>query len=197
MKSHFDMFVILLIFRIISKHLFIRTPMEGLLNLNGIGLAVSRRLVDMDWILCMRRSEKGSNRPMDRSSPPVGVLIKSCSENMQQFYSRTRMPKCDFNEVVYNFIEITLRHGCSPVNVLHIFRTHFPRNTSGGLLLYSCKERVTIKCCWSILILFFFFFQYKYKLLAYAWRSYQNALHRIWHLVSSYCNSAYWKMFFL
>ena len=193
MKSHFDMFVLLLIFRIISKHLFIRTPMEGLLNLNGIGLAVSRRLVDMDWILCMRRSEKGSNRPMDRSSPPV----ESCSENMQQFYSRTRMPKCDFNEVVYNFIEITLRHGCSPVNVLHIFRTHFPRNTSGGLLLYSCKERVTIKCCWSILILFFFFFQYKYKLLAYAWRSYQNALHRIWHLVSSYCNSAYWKMFFL
>ena len=135
MKSHFDMFVLLLIFRIISKHLFIRTPMEGLLNLNGIGLAVSRRLVDMDWILCMRRSEKGSNRPMDRSSPPVGVLIKSCSENMQQFYSRTRMPKCDFNEVVYNFIEITLRHGCSPVNVLHIFGTPFLKNNSGWLLL--------------------------------------------------------------
>ena len=34
-----------------------------------------------------------------------------------------------------NFIEITLRHGCSPVNSLHIFRTPFPRNTSGWLLL--------------------------------------------------------------
>ena len=34
-----------------------------------------------------------------------------------------------------NFIEITLRHGCSPVNLLHIFRTPFPKNTSGGLLL--------------------------------------------------------------
>ena len=28
-----------------------------------------------------------------------------------------------------------LRDGCSPVNLLHIFRTRFPRNTSGGLFL--------------------------------------------------------------
>ena len=32
-------------------------------------------------------------------------------------------------------IEITLRHGCSPVNLLHIFRTPFSMNTSGTLLL--------------------------------------------------------------
>ena len=34
-----------------------------------------------------------------------------------------------------NFIEIALQHGCSPVNLLHIFRTSFPKNTSGGVLL--------------------------------------------------------------
>ena len=35
-----------------------------------------------------------------------------------------------------NFIEITLRHGCPPpVKLLRIFRTFFPKNTSGGLLL--------------------------------------------------------------
>ena len=34
-----------------------------------------------------------------------------------------------------NFIEITLRHGCSPVNLLHIFRIPFLKNTSGELLL--------------------------------------------------------------
>ena len=39
------------------------------------------------------------------------------------------MPKCDFN-----FIKIALRHGCSPVNLLHISRTPFPKNTSGRLL---------------------------------------------------------------
>ena len=34
-----------------------------------------------------------------------------------------------------NFIKITLRHGCSPVHFLHIFRSPFPKNTSGWLLL--------------------------------------------------------------
>ena len=36
----------------------------------------------------------------------------------------------------YNFIEITLRHRCSPVNLLHIFRTTFLKNTTRGLHLY-------------------------------------------------------------
>ena len=47
------------------------------------------------------------------------------------------MPKCDFNRVALlcNLIEISLRYGYSPVNVLYIFRTPFPKNTSGGLLL--------------------------------------------------------------
>ena len=35
-----------------------------------------------------------------------------------------------------NFIEITFRLGCSPINFLLIFRTPFPENTSGGLLLF-------------------------------------------------------------
>ena len=39
------------------------------------------------------------------------------------------------NQPSSNFIEISLRHGCSPVNLLHIFRTPFPKNTSGRLLL--------------------------------------------------------------
>ena len=38
-------------------------------------------------------------------------------------------------QLLWNFIEIALRHGCSPVNLLHIFRTPFPRITSGRLLL--------------------------------------------------------------
>ena len=39
------------------------------------------------------------------------------------------MPKCDFNKVAL--------HGCSPVNLLYIFRTSFPKNTSGGLVMVS------------------------------------------------------------
>ena len=44
------------------------------------------------------------------------------------------MSKCGFNKVA-NFFEITLRDGCSPVNLLHVFRTPFPKNTYRGLLL--------------------------------------------------------------
>ena len=33
-------------------------------------------------------------------------------------------------KLLCNFIEITLRHGHSAVNLLHIFRTPFPKNTS-------------------------------------------------------------------
>ena len=32
------------------------------------------------------------------------------------------MPNYDFNKVAKQFIKITLRHGCSPVNLLHIFQ---------------------------------------------------------------------------
>ena len=47
------------------------------------------------------------------------------------------MPKCNYREVANNFIETALWHGCSPVNLLHNFRTPFPKNTSAGLLLYT------------------------------------------------------------
>ena len=38
-----------------------------------------------------------------------------------------------------NFIEIALPHGCSPVNLLYIFRTPFSKNNSGRLLLSLLK----------------------------------------------------------
>ena len=45
------------------------------------------------------------------------------------------MPKCYLNKVACNFIEIAIRHGCSLVNFLHIFRPLFLKNTSGQQLL--------------------------------------------------------------
>ena len=95
-----------------------------------------------------------------QKQPSTCVLKKRFSQNMQQIYRRTPMPKCDFNNlhtvmislarqdenwfmpyctvgalVQSNFIEITPRHGYSPVNLLHIFRTPFLKYTSGRLLL--------------------------------------------------------------
>ena len=60
------------------------------------------------------------------------VVLKICSR-------RTLMSKYDFDKVEKQFFAITLRHGCYLVNLLHIFRTSFPKNTSGGLLLIIDK----------------------------------------------------------
>ena len=57
--------------------------------------------------------------------------MKRCSETMQQIYKRTPMSKQS------NFIEIALRHGCSLVYLLHVFRIPFLKNNSEGLLLWS------------------------------------------------------------
>ena len=69
-----------------------------------------------------------------RSSRPEVVLrgvLKICTKFTGEHPSRGAIS----TKLQSNFIGITLRHGCSPVNLLHIFGTPFPRNTSGRLLL--------------------------------------------------------------
>ena len=41
-----------------------------------------------------------------------------------------------------NFVEIAIWHGCSPVNLLHIFRTPFYKNTSEWLFLRCPIKRL-------------------------------------------------------
>ena len=61
-----------------------------------------------------------------QKQPSRGVFKKRYSENMQHFHRRTPMPKYGFNiKLLCNVIEITLWHGCSPVNLLHIFSSAF------------------------------------------------------------------------
>ena len=43
-------------------------------------------------------------------------------------------------KLLYNLIEIALRHGYSPVSFLYVFRTAFSENISRGLLLYVFTE---------------------------------------------------------
>ena len=52
------------------------------------------------------------------------------------------------------FIEITLRHKCSPVNLLHIFRTPFLKNASGWLLLILSKANWRILTIVSMSVVF-------------------------------------------
>ena len=72
----------------------------------------------------------------DQKQPSRGVLWRRCSENMRQIYRRTLCQSATSIKLQGNFIEITLRHRCSPVTVLHIciFTKHLFLRT----LLDSC-----------------------------------------------------------
>lgn len=55
------------------------------------------------------------------------------------------MSKFDFNKVAWQIIiEIILQHGCSPVIMLHVFRTSFYK-ISGGLLLELLNRAAVVQ----------------------------------------------------
>ena len=71
-----------------------------------------------------------------RSSPLEVFLGKGVLKICSKFTAKYPCRSAISIKLQSNFIEITLRHGCSPVNLLHIFRTPFLKNTSEGLPLY-------------------------------------------------------------
>ena len=72
---------------------------------------------------------------MLQKQPTNGVLRKRCSETMQQISGEHPCWSAISIKMRSKFIEITLRHGRSPVILLDIFRTHFLKNTSRRLLM--------------------------------------------------------------
>ena len=83
-----------------------------------------------------------------QKQPATCVLIKRCSGNMQQIYREHPCWSVISIKLLWNFIKITFQHGCFPVNLLHIFRITFTKNTSGQLpqIIVNCKI-VTIPIC--------------------------------------------------
>ena len=75
-----------------------------------------------------------------RSSPPELILGKGFLKICSKFIGERLCQTVVSIKLLCNFIEMTLWHECSPVNLLHIFRTPFPKNTSGGLHLSSCNS---------------------------------------------------------
>ena len=72
-----------------------------------------------------------------RSSHPEVFLEKRCSENMQQIYRRTPVPKCDFNKVA---LQLYSNHTSAWVFsckfAAYFQKTPFLKNTSGRLFLF-------------------------------------------------------------
>ena len=84
-------------------------------------------------------------------------LISFCKERLfksshPHLFLRKSVPKYAANLQENTHAEVWLRNGCSPVNMLHIFRTVFPRNMSGWLF-----QTVFILCLSKINVQIFFF----------------------------------------
>ena len=71
---------------------------------------------------------------MDRSSHPEVFLDKGVLKICREFTEHPCRSAISI-KLLCSFIEIALRHVCSSVNLLHIFRTPFSKNTFGRMLL--------------------------------------------------------------
>ena len=71
-----------------------------------------------------------------RSSYPEVFLVKGVLKICSIFTGVHPCQSVISIKLLCSFIEITLCHGCSPINLLHVFKTRFSKNTSGRLLLY-------------------------------------------------------------
>ena len=85
---------------------------------NNLQVAVNKSWYQSTNIFHMRTSLQANEI---QKQPSRGVLRKRCSENMEQIYRRTPLPKC-----------YTHRHERSLVNFLNVFRTPFLRTSLDG-----------------------------------------------------------------
>ena len=67
-----------------------------------------------------------------RSSHAEVFLGKGVQKICSKFTEEHSCRSVILIKMLCKFIEITLRHGCSPVNLLRISRTHFLRTPLGG-----------------------------------------------------------------
>ena len=76
-----------------------------------------------------------------RSVPPEVILGKGVLKICSKFTEELPCQNLISIKLQSNFTEITLRHGRSPVNLLHIFRTTFPKSTFGWLILSFSRRK--------------------------------------------------------
>ena len=77
-----------------------------------------------------------TNKTLYRSSRPEVFLKKGVLKICSKFIGEHSCRSVISIKLLCIFIKITLRHGCSPLYLLHIFRRPLRWNTSGWLLLY-------------------------------------------------------------
>ena len=77
-----------------------------------------------------------------RSSPLEAFLGKDVLKKCSKFTGEHPCRSVISVTLLCNFIEITLRHGFSPVSLLHIFRIPFPRTALEGCFCHSGLRKI-------------------------------------------------------
>ena len=96
---------------------------------------------------CFQKSlllKKSLHQNRCRSIPREQFLRKVILSMCSKFTGEHPFRSVILIKLQSNFIEIALWHGCSPVNLLYIFGTPFPKNTSRRLLLYLKVSALTL-----------------------------------------------------
>ena len=78
--------------------------------------------------------ETETNRLKNQKQPFISVFVKSVLKISSKFTGKQPRRSAISIKLQSIFIQFTVQHGCSPVNLLHIFRTFCP-SISGGPLL--------------------------------------------------------------
>ena len=103
--------------------------------------------VDENLGIRTQKQKTSQNEPcnnINRSSRREVFLRKPALKICSKFTGELPYRSAISIKLFCNFIEIALRHGCSPINLLHIFRTPFLKSTSGRLLLYKVSSFLNI-----------------------------------------------------
>ena len=82
----------------------------------------------------------------NQKHPFMGVLWKKCSER-SKFTGELPCRSAVSIKLLSNLIEIARRYVRSPLNLLYIFRTAFPKNIPEGLLLtnFECSAGIAVR----------------------------------------------------
>ena len=121
--------------------LFLLNGLSIILSSTSIGIARENKTVQFIFFMVMRLIiiiiTSGAivmHVYCFRSSFPEVFLWKGILKMCNKFTTEHLCQSVISIKLLCNFIEIALWHGCSPVNLLHIFRTPLSKNTCGRLL---------------------------------------------------------------
>ena len=77
------------------------------------------------YAICSKLTERSGNK----KQPSSGVLRRRCSKKCSKFVGEYPCRSVISQTLLCNFIDFALCYGCSPVNLMHNFRTLFYKNT--------------------------------------------------------------------